>query len=168
MSGSNIWFISDTHFGHANIIKHCRPQFSNVTEMDESLISKWNASVRPHDLVYHLGDFGWKPADVIRIRPRLNGAIRLIVGNHDSIISLVRTEMFQRIEMWHVFPEWHFTASHVPMLVSQLRHSHFNVHGHVHGNSKGLESYHIEVCVEVTGFKPVHVDEILAKIEERK
>ncbi len=54
---SNIWFTSDTHFGHANIIRFCDRPFKDIQEMNERLIANWNAVVRPGDSVYHMGDF---------------------------------------------------------------------------------------------------------------
>lgn len=85
-SKQDIWFVSDTHFGHTNIIKFCNRPFSSVKEMDEALINNWNSVVQPNDIVFHLGDFAfasnarWK--QLIQI---LNGHIYLIVGNHDEI-----------------------------------------------------------------------------------
>ncbi|MBL8880695.1 MAG: hypothetical protein JNG88_16400 [Phycisphaerales bacterium] len=52
-----IWFTADTHFGHANIIKHCRRPFASVEEMDETLLRNINARVGRSDTLYHLGDF---------------------------------------------------------------------------------------------------------------
>lgn len=158
----NTWFISDTHFGHRNIITYCRPQFQSLDEMEETIIENWNKTVRHDDLVYHLGDFAWKSADAERVRPKLNGSIRLVVGNHDDIVGYSKAGLFQRVDMWRQFRDLNFTASHVPLRFDQLRHSTFNLHGHVHGNCEGLEPFHRDMSVESIGFTPVHIDEIAA------
>lgn len=85
-SKQGIWFISDTHFGHTNIIRFCNRPFSSVKEMDETIINNWNSVVKSNDIVFHLGDFAfasnarWK-----QLIQALNGHIYLIVGNHDEI-----------------------------------------------------------------------------------
>jgi calcineurin-like phosphoesterase family protein len=83
------WVISDTHFGHANIIKYCERPFSSVDEMNREMTRRWNSVVAPEDLVYHLGDFcfGGK-GSVTRYRWFLNGHIVLVRGNHDTRIKL--------------------------------------------------------------------------------
>jgi calcineurin-like phosphoesterase family protein len=160
MTTRDVWFISDTHFGHNNIITYCRPQYSSVEEMEDTIITNWNAAIKPQDLVYHLGDFAWKTSDAKRVRPLLNGSIRLIVGNHDDIPSLAAAGLFQRIYLWKQFRDEGFTASHIPMRFEQLRHSAKNLHGHVHGNLDGLEHFHRDMSVESIGFAPVHYEDV--------
>ena len=82
---NNIWFTGDTHFGHANVIKHCNRPFKSADEMDETMIRNWNDRVSEHDSVYHLGDFSFSKGPKTReILDRLNGHIYLIRGNHDG------------------------------------------------------------------------------------
>lgn len=83
----NIWFTSDTHWGHANIIKYSKRPFKDVQEMDEMLILNWNSVVPPNGIVRHLGDFCWAKTkeDVDKYANRLNGTIYLTPGNHDNI-----------------------------------------------------------------------------------
>lgn len=79
------FYVSDTHFGHENIIGHCNRPFSSVAEMDAYLIDQWNSVVGPDDLVYHLGDFSVPDAAYARrIFDQLNGRKILVLGNHDE------------------------------------------------------------------------------------
>ena len=52
-----VFFTSDLHLGHANVITYDNRPFSSVEEMDEELIRRWNAKVGKGDVVYVLGDF---------------------------------------------------------------------------------------------------------------
>jgi len=76
-----IYFTSDTHFDHENIIKYCNRPFKDVNHMNESMIENWNNTVNDTDTVMHLGDFSFKSDKFIN---RLNGNITLIKGNHDK------------------------------------------------------------------------------------
>ena len=80
-----IFYISDTHFNHSNIIDFDGRPFSNVDEMNETLINNWNSVVKRGDQVYILGDFCWSRDENvwINILRRLNGQKFLIRGNHD-------------------------------------------------------------------------------------
>ena len=110
---ANIFIISDTHFGHANILKFIvhRPEctvpdtvkvhdaesapdvsvcgcphmrpFANVEEMDDTLVDNWNKVVQPQDKVYHLGNVAMK-REHIAVVGRCNGHKRLVRGNHDT------------------------------------------------------------------------------------
>lgn len=79
-----IWFTSDHHFGHANIIKYCNRPYNSVAHMNALMVSAWNSVVEPEDTVYYLGDFAMQPHMVTAILPTLNGTKVLIAGNHDK------------------------------------------------------------------------------------
>jgi len=80
----DIYFITDHHFGHANIIEFCERPFTDVDQMDAVLIRRWNTKVAPDDQVYHLGDFTLGE-DAESYFKQLNGRIRIlgISWHHD-------------------------------------------------------------------------------------
>lgn len=88
MEKQKIFFTSDLHFGHENVIRFDNRPFNTVEEMDEEMIKRWNTKVGKGDIVYVLGDFIWKAAtnEAVRIIRRLNGQIILIKGNHDRFL----------------------------------------------------------------------------------
>ena len=51
----SLFFISDLHFSHTNIIKYESRPFANSVEMNDTLIKNWNMKVQPTDTVYILG-----------------------------------------------------------------------------------------------------------------
>lgn len=82
--GSKVFFTSDTHFYHGNIIRFCNRPFKDVEMMNETIIFNWNNTVGQDDIVFHLGDFCLGgSAEWTKILDRLNGKIYLIIGNHD-------------------------------------------------------------------------------------
>lgn len=82
----NIWFTSDTHFCHENIILFSGRPFANAEEMNKKLIQRWNETVPEDGVVFHLGDFcmgGSKAWNDILYR--LKGKIYLILGNQEVV-----------------------------------------------------------------------------------
>ena len=80
---TKIWFTSDTHFGHKNIINFCERPFKDTDEMDEFIINNWNSKINKDDIVFHLGDFAFASNKRWQeLICRLNGKIYLILGNH--------------------------------------------------------------------------------------
>ena len=80
---SNIWFTSDLHFYHFNVIAYCNRPWKTIEEMNEELILRWNAKVGPYDTIYCLGDFSMAFRAVELFSHRLNGIKYLVPGNHD-------------------------------------------------------------------------------------
>jgi calcineurin-like phosphoesterase family protein len=184
---ADIWFISDTHFFHENILKFRDKvgsvirNFNDVTEMNERMNQEWNSRVKPQDKVYHLGDVfvGVQfPSAAVELMKALNGHKRLMLGNHDHIEQPAYRE-FERIELWTggKFKQYHFVASHIPLRHDQMRDGEYNVHGHLHqnkvckpvelgdGSLPEVDTRYINVCVEHTGYRPVHLDEIRAMVK---
>ena len=83
MSNQRIFFISDTHFNHTNILKFealARP-FHSVEAMNTEMVHRWNEVVREDDIVWHLGDVFLGGKSTIKIVRELNGHKRLIHGD---------------------------------------------------------------------------------------
>ena len=137
-----IFYTSDTHFGHENIIKYCNRPWRDVREMDRRMETMWNSIVEPDDVVYHLGDFCMgNRQNGHEILKRLNGRKILIAGNHDTF----------QVEEW---PEWEkvfpyldmkdgnkwITLFHYPIEEwNGKSHRRLHFHGHSHGTSRPMK-----------------------------
>jgi len=179
------WFLSDTHFGHENIIKYCSRPFKDAQEMDEMLILNWNKVVQPQDHVSHLGDVtmmrnGGQKGTFIKLMKRLNGHKRLYLGNHDHFPIQTYLEVgFEKIyATWR--DEKGVLFSHFPIHPENLGSAKANVHGHIHQNespkpmigvSQETEKVYIKpyinISVEVIDYKPVNYDTILKMIKDK-
>ena len=164
----SIFVISDTHFGHENILDFKREDgspvrlFESVEEMDQVMVDNWNKVVGDSDIVYHMGDvyFG-KGYEVL---PRLKGKKRLLVGNHDNPKSEHILNNFQKIMLWREFEDFNCVMSHVPLHESALYKRKYNLHGHVHnGGHRGLvqDDRYINCCVEVNDYRPRAIEDIM-------
>lgn len=83
--GSRVFFTSDTHFNHTNIIRFCNRPFKDVSHMNETIISNWNRVVGPEDIVFHLGDFCLGGStEWVNVLNRLNGKYTLFLATTTS------------------------------------------------------------------------------------
>jgi calcineurin-like phosphoesterase family protein len=165
---SEIYIVSDTHFGHSNILKFkdsggnpIRP-FSCVEEMDEHMVDAWNRVVSPDDIVYHLGDVYFE--DGHKHLSRLKGRKRLLLGNHDNGKSSYVQCNFQKVLLWRMFPEYNCLLTHVPVHESTLFKVKYNLHGHIHQNNSPTP-VHINCSVEVQDYNPKHISTLVPKDE---
>ena len=130
-----LWFTSDTHFGHARIIEYAKRPFDSAHEMDEALIKGWNERVKPSDHIYHLGDVAMiRPRAIYHhILSRLNGHFRLVRGNHDIYHTKEYMEVgFEEIYAIRVIDRLMFT--HIPVHPRSMGRFQANIHGHIHDN----------------------------------
>lgn len=149
--------------------------FSSVEEMDETLIENWNKTVPPSAKVYHLGDVAIKDK-AIDLVGRCNGHKRLIRGNHDVAKTKKYAKYFEEIYSMRLFDQKMTGSSdvllftHIPIHAESLRRDWVNVHGHVHNNVPATHfgSRYVNICVEVTDYRPLSLDEVLQRVREQR
>lgn len=164
-----IWFSSDWHLGHNNVIKpdFCNRPYDNIEAMSESIITNWNANVKPEDDGYLLGDIIWKKANV-NLLNSLNGHLHLIIGNHDHdfVVKHPRWESTQdgkRIKYeGHTFVLYHYPIESW----YKQDHGYIHLHGHTHsGLSHQIStiSRRYDVGVDSWNMHPVSAETLIKK-----
>jgi calcineurin-like phosphoesterase family protein len=189
-----IYFTSDLHLYHANVIKYCARPFQTVEEMNEIIVKNWNETVGVDDTVYCLGDFAMAFRPVETFTRRLNGIKYLIPGNHDFCHSYhkrsrnpeAKAKWIQKYvdNGWIVLPEQTTLDISGVGTINMCHHPHTLVGdyddkyakwrpkddgkpllcGHVHDKWKTLGNM-INVGVDVWDFKPVSFEQIKGIID---
>jgi calcineurin-like phosphoesterase family protein len=133
-----IFFISDTHFGHENVIKMEKLNFKTIEEMNEHIIEKWNMKVSNEDIIYIIGDMFYKCSTetIINILDRLNGKKHLIIGNHDeSWLSKINYKKYfveePSITKIITVEQRKYLLCHYPMISFNLS-GYTEIYGHIH------------------------------------
>lgn len=152
---SKVLVISDTHFGHTNILR-IRPEFGNVDEMNEALVENWNSAVNKYDTVFHLGDVAWTKKAAAEFLPRLNGAKILIAGNHD-VYSWVAPH-FDKILGARQYSD--FIMTHIPIHNTEFCAWKLNLHGHLHAGIIPNDPRYVCVSVEQINYKPIDLNKL--------
>ena len=162
-----IYFSSDHHFNHINILKHTQRPFSSVQEMDSEMISRWNSVIKDRDEVYYLGDLtlgNWGTAK--SYLDRMNGRIKFIEGNHDK-------RWFKSLDPKLQLPpiyELNYMNKTIVLSHYSLRswnksfHGSYHLFGHSHGD---LPPYgkSFDVGVDCWNFYPVSIEQVFEKME---
>ncbi len=180
--GSRVFFTSDTHFNHANIIGFCKRPFKSVEAMNEALIANWNRVVGPDDVVFHLGDFCLGgAAEWTKVLDRLNGKIYLIMGNHD--MKNLRQGFMDRFEMitmqMHIeIGKQKIYLNHYPFLCyGGAYRDVWQLFGHVHTSAynTGIDAPRLDILfpmqydvgVDNNDFTPVSYEQVKSIIEKQ-
>lgn len=173
---ANIFFTSDWHLGHANILTFKKADgsplrdFSSVDEMHEHMISRHNSVVGKNDKVYHLGDVCFTNK-WMHIISRFNGEKVLIKGNHDTLKLSQYEPYFKDVRGIHQFKG--IIMTHIPVHPESLARWGVNIHGHLHSNKVrnvlGEEdSRYLNVSVEsLKDYTPISLEEVKLPISKR-
>lgn len=187
----NTWIISDTHFGHSNIISYCNRPFKNADHMNTVMRERWCNRVKPEDLVYHLGDVmllaRQEDSGIRAFITTLPGKKILIRGNHDKSCTRMMELGFDYACESAIIAVPGFSGVHVMLNHKPLRTLpsawHMDtlgvdwiLHGHIHNSTPEQRSLHvakgelrdipyfnINCSVEVRNYEPQTIQHILRK-----
>lgn len=184
-----IWFTSDLHFGHRNVIRFCDRPYEDEKDMGRSLIFNWNSVVGENDIVFVLGDTFWfnDSKSIKKVTNELNGEIYVLPGNHDEFehwdkVDASKVHLCQDVcVMWldsednrwgkKLYEIW---MSHYPMMTWPHRENGaMQLFGHIHskegrtGVDQDLPLYNnqLDVGCDYWNYYPVSFEEVLKKIE---
>lgn len=185
----NVYFVSDLHFFHNNIMKFTKRPFSSLEEMHEGIIEAWNSVVNRSDTVYHLGDLSFLTGKfdqqpLYDILNRLNGQIIMLKGNHDysNLIDMhVKAIQEKRLRGGIYFENTPYKElrikkrkiilCHYPIAAwNGQHHKAIHLHGHCHGNlqlplGRGMDVGY-DYLWEAFGMnRPISIDEVLEKLD---
>ena len=129
-----IYFISDTHFNHRNIIKYCNRLFKDIEEMKSALIENWNKTINDYDIVFYLGDVALtNESEIKEIILKLKGKKILIRGNHDK-----KSKEFFRSVGFEIIPDnllkldkEKLILSHKPLSDTEIPEEYTNSEGNL-------------------------------------
>lgn len=177
-----IYYIADTHFGHANIIRFCNRPFATVEEMNQFMINNWNRRVNPDDYVYIVGDFAYRSSvSVPQIVKSLNGHKHLITGNHDH--SWLENEnvknLFESVSHMEIINDSgrRVVLCHYPLMTwSGEKKGAYMVFGHIHNHTSDLpfwsfianNDHLLNAGADINNFTPVTLNELIKNNEAFK
>lgn len=167
-----IYYTSDLHGFHENIIRICNRPYVTVEDMNADIVAKWNAKVKPEDDVYILGDMFFKYTDIQQVKDilnTLNGKKHLIKGNHDKFLKQLRwQDYFEEVVYYKEINDngRMVCLFHYPIEEwnGYYRNSYM-LYGHVHGNMDNIKHHprKFNVGVDVNDFEPKTLDELIEK-----
>ncbi|MDB4311954.1 hypothetical protein N9937_00850 [bacterium] len=164
---SNVWFTSDWHFGHKNILKY-RPDFESREVLEDLILENYKRLVTKRDKVYFLGDIAFTDEALEKIAG-LQGNKVLVLGNHDTDAK-TRPSIQAFAE---VFNEIHgmvkhkgFWITHCPMHPEELRGKK-NIHGHTHDFVLSDPRY-LNVCLEQINYGLIDLNAVKAIFQGRE
>ncbi|MGI4863689.1 MAG: hypothetical protein ACRYFZ_07165 [Janthinobacterium lividum] len=173
-----IFFTSDHHFGHRNILNHCNRPFGSVEEMDEELIRRWNEKIQPGDEVYHLGDFALTTnSECGAILDRLHGTKYLLTGNHEGA-ALSNKKKFKWVKEYHELkvPDGdcangvqRIVLFHYAMRVWRGDYrGTWHLYGHSHGNLPDkADALAFDIGVDCHDFYPLSYQEVKTLMQQK-
>lgn len=168
---SNLYFWSDIHFGHNNIIKYSNRPFSSKEEMNQVMIENYKKTITDNDVVVWGGDIGFMtPPQINALVKPLPGKKILIIGNHDFHRKSTNLYEFDCFDEIHTclplsYDNIEFLITHYPLV--NVPQNCYNIHGHIHTELIN-DGKHLNMCVEHTNYAPKSLENFVRDINAAK
>lgn len=169
---SRIWFTSDLHLGHKNILKLSDRPFGEIEHHDDTIINNYNKMVANDDICYILGDicFNQSYENYKRIFSRLNGKKHIIIGNHDNKQNLIRCQKdglicnIKETQVIQIGKDRVFLAHFPHREWNGFYHGVYHAYGHCHCNVDDYKQS-TDVGVDCWEYAPVSWEELKEYID---
>ena len=175
-----IFVTSDTHFGHDREFLWGARGFMSHVDHDKEVIRRWNETVQPDDVVYHLGDVMLGDnAYGIGCLEQLNGQIKIIPGNHDTASRLSLYKLLPNVEVLSLaemikYKKYNFYLSHHPTMTSNLEKAPYlrmhliNLYGHTHQQKPFYQDipFMFHVGMDSNNCTPILLDDAIELMKE--
>ena len=191
--GQKLFFTSDLHVGHKNVLRFCNRPFLDIKDMSKDLIANWNRVVGENDIVFDLGDMFWFDSrhDIKKFVGQLNGTIYKLAGNHDMDVR----RLFELCETGKVIPcddivilyvegicpakinhAYEICLCHIPLATFPHFDHAIQLFGHIHsgpladnavdvpGKDLILTKKQYDVGVDNNDYTPIEIREIYKKL----
>lgn len=169
----NTFFMSDPHFNHQRMLEFKRSDgsplrdFKTVEEMNEYMIERCNAVVRPQDRLVCVGDVAMNKKYMSMIS-KMNGIKLLIMGNHDIYHATEYLQYFENVAAYKIYDNTGIIVSHIPIHPLSKARFKLNIHGHLHSHTVKFvqdetmdDPFYYSVCMEQIDYTPIALDDIL-------
>ncbi len=153
-----IYFTSDLHLGHQNIIKFERTQFSSIQEHDEFIINTIKKKMKKNDELYLLGDIGNQ--NKLEWLREVEWKKYFLIGNHDYASKEYYKELFDEFYEYPHYLKKRILLSHEPQLCDK---DILNIHGHLHNSHLDLANY-FNVNIHICNYELVPIKRIEEKL----
>jgi calcineurin-like phosphoesterase family protein len=187
--GQKVFFTSDTHFGHNNILKFCQRPWADIKAHNAGIVELWNSVVGPDDIVFHMGDVCWFNSrhETYKLLKQLNGHIYIVLGNHDTedqfelcaqrmpnftVLGDTTVLFLRGVEGYPQTLE--IVLNHYPLMTwSHRDRTALQFFGHIHSGPRStckfdcdlpLYSYQYDVGCDNNDYTPIEIRDLLLKL----
>lgn len=169
-AGSNVFFMSDLHYGHTNILGMDKRPYDTIEDMNAYIVRELKTKLRPTDILFDLGDLFWKSTNIKECREVLDSIptknLYKVVGNHDPYKHYLpenkggTNNLCDRFKVVSDILDIHIKAqdgseylvalSHYPILDwNHMYQGGLHIYGHTHGHTDDWVSQCPRLMVDV-------------------